>query len=316
MIPTCAIYNPTAGRGRAAKLHEVWQARTPPGTEFRATREPGHAIELATEAVRAGFGRIIAAGGDGTVHEVANGILMAGNPDVRFTTFPIGSMNDYAFTLGLETWWRESRPWDDLQLMRVDVGQVSEAARQPFFVNSCGLGFNGMVTIESRKIRWLRGIPLYALAVGKALVRHFATPTLELQIDDQTLHLPTLAMSLGLAQREGGFPLTAAASLDDGLFHYLHVGDIRRWELIRHFPGMLSGHLPTDHAKLRMGQCQTLHVKSQQALCLHMDGEFFCTPEDGVTAFEVKLHPQRLLVECYPPALYGGAKYATIRERK
>ena len=79
---------------------------------------------------------------------------------------------------------------------------------------------------------------------------------------------------------------------------------------------MLSGHLPTDHPKIRTGQCQRLRVKSQTPLCLHMDGEFFCTPEDGVMAFEVELLPQRLLVEYYPPALYGGAKYAAIRERK
>jgi diacylglycerol kinase (ATP) len=98
--PTCVIYNPAAGRGRAEQwLREVRQSLK--DTELRPTVRAGHAIELARNAAEQGFARIVAAGGDGTVHEVANGILQSDRRDAILSTWPIGSANDYAYALGM-----------------------------------------------------------------------------------------------------------------------------------------------------------------------------------------------------------------------
>ena len=74
---TCVIFNPTAGRGRAERLLKELPSQLMKDVELRPSQQPGHSIELAKEAAETGFGKIIAAGGDGTVHEVANGILHA-----------------------------------------------------------------------------------------------------------------------------------------------------------------------------------------------------------------------------------------------
>ncbi len=303
------IFNPAAGRGRAAKLIAELRQRLPDGAELLESKSPDDARRLTANVIADGCRWILAAGGDGTVHEIANAILTSAEPGVTFTPLPFGSMNDYAFTLGLQDWWKAQRPWSDLKAMPVDVGVIRGGGREEYFVNGCGIGFNGMVTIEARKIRWLRGIPLYALGVINAMIRHFRTPRLKIVTDGVMSEKPTLALSLGIAQREGGFPLTARAKLDDGHFDTLQVGDIRRWELIRHLPGMITGRLPRNHPKLQFGQARTLQIQSPQPLCVHLDGEFFCRPEDGLTSFEIELLPLRLTVGYCEDALYGGDRF-------
>lgn len=308
------IYNPVAGRGRVAREIKGLGARLPANAQFRASNKPGEAASIAEAAVRSGIQWIIAAGGDGTVHEVANGILASGPSDATFLPLPLGSMNDYAFTLGLQGWWQSQRDWNALDTMLVDVGVIRSGNRTSHFVNGCGIGFNGMVTTEALKIRWLRGVPLYALAVLKALVKHYRTPKIRIDTNGDVTEKLTLAFTVGLGQREGGFPLTALAKLDDGLFDTLQVGDIRRWELIRHLPGMISGWLPRRHLKLTFGQASRITFDSESPLCIHTDGEFFCKPEEGLTQVEVEILPRRLRVAIDKAALYGGTAFDALRK--
>jgi YegS/Rv2252/BmrU family lipid kinase len=303
---TCVIYNPKAGRGRAERLLQEEAHILGREVEFRPTTAPGHATELAHEAAGRGFARVVAAGGDGTVHEVANGILRSDRRDVIFSTWPVGSANDYAYTLGMQAWWdrrNERLPTDTCD---ADVGRVTGGGRERFFVNALGVGFNGMVTLESRSIHWLRGMPLYALAFLKAMVKHFAMPRLTVRSDDLVFEGPTLALTVNLGQREGGFPLTPAASLTDGRFDYVHGTDLRRRHLLRFLPAMVRGKLPANHPRLRLGQARRVEVKSETPLCVHVDGEFFCVPRDGVREVVAEVVPARLRVEVFPPGMYGG----------
>jgi diacylglycerol kinase family enzyme len=185
------------------------------------------------------------------------------------------------------------------------VGRVAGGSRERFYVNALGVGFNGMVTVESRTIHGLSGMPLYALAFLKAMVRHFATPRMTIRFDDREYDGPTLALTLNLAQREGGFPLTPAASLTDGLLDYMHARRLRRWHLLRFLPGMARGTLPHDHPLIALGRARRVGVRSEVPLCVHADGEFFCVPEEGLTELAVEVVPGRLKVEVFPPALYG-----------
>jgi diacylglycerol kinase family enzyme len=297
---TCVIYNPFAGRGLGRKAIAATRAWAGPDADVRETREPGHGVELAEAAAREGFARVVAAGGDGTVHEVANGILRSGVDRVRFGVWPIGSANDYAAMLNIATWWDRRGRGVTLAAKAVDVGRVFSGARSLYFVNCLGIGFNGMVALESRKIRSLRGIPLYASAFVKAMLWHYRAPPLTIRYDDTELSLPTLAATVNVGVREGGFPVTPDAALDDGLFDYLHVSDAKRWQLARYLPALIAGNLPKDHPKIRMGRCRRVSVTGETPLCVHADGEFFCRPADGVTELEIELLPQRLLVEMGP----------------
>lgn len=299
----CVIFNSAAGRGRALQRIENLRRKLGPRAEFLSTRGPVHGEELAFEAATKGFAIVAAAGGDGTVHEVANGLLRAARPHVALAVFPVGSANDYAHSLGLAPgWWLRCDP--TAYARTVDVGLARTAnGRERYFVNGVGAGFNGAVTLESQRIRRLQGVWLYSVALFRALCYHFAAPVMTIEIDGWVQRLPTLALSVAIGRREGNFVLAPNAVVDDGLFDYLHVGRLRRWELFRYFPGMITGNIPTDHPAIRTGRCRHVRVQAEAPLIVHLDGELFSRPEDNLRDLDIRMLPAALRVQTcpYPP---------------
>lgn len=308
MHATCVIYNPAAGRGRAERLLRALPPTLARGVELRPTSHAGHATELARQAADEGFAKVVAAGGDGTVHEVANGVLQSDRRDTAFSVWPLGSANDFAFTLGLVQWWNRREENPPTEALAVDVGHVRAADRERYFVCNLGVGFNGMVNGEARKTRWLKGLPLYAWAFVKSMVKHFDRPNMAIRFDDREVVTPTLGLSVLNGQREGNFPLRPNASLTDGQLDFMHATRLTRWHLVRYLPAMVRGRLPENHKLLALGRASRIEVRSEAPLCVHTDGEFVCVPEDGVTEITVEVLPARLTVEVYPPGLYGGIR--------
>ncbi len=172
----CVIFNPAAGRGQAARRLNQARRRLGKHALFQPTEHAGHARELAQRAAESGYGMVVAAGGDGTVHDVANGLLLAGRPDVQFGIIPIGSANDYYASLEME-------PLEGtLKTRTVDVGRVrGPDGREKYFVCCLGLGLNGLVTVESRKSSGCKasrfmGWPHYAPCGTTTSVRPWPSP--------------------------------------------------------------------------------------------------------------------------------------------
>jgi diacylglycerol kinase family enzyme len=245
---------------------------------------------------------VAAAGGDGTAHEVANGLLASGRPDVVFAAWPAGSMNDYAFACGLDRWWAGGRR-EPLAVLAADVLRVRIGKLERYAVNGMGVGFNGLVTVESWRLRRLSGLALYAAGFALAAARRYATPPVELTIDGHTTAGPTLAFSFCLGRREGGFPLFPAARLDDGLAETLHISGARRVELFRHLPGLAAGRLPQGHPHVRTGRGRSVRVRSAAGLCVHLDGEVIRLPDAGPTEVLAEVLPGRLRVDVCPAHL-------------
>jgi diacylglycerol kinase family enzyme len=294
----CVIFNPNAARGRAGRRFDELQRILGNRADFQATNGPHHAHELALEAARAGFPVVAAAGGDGTVHEVANGLLRSGCPDVTFAVFPIGSANDYAFTLGLDLANVLGRDAAN-RVRRLDVGLVrTETGRESYFVNSLGLGFSGAVTVESRRIHHLQGILLYGVAFLRALLFRYTCSPMEITIDHDIRKLPTFSLTVAIGKREGNLMVTPEAIPDDGLFDFLHAGAISRLEILRYAPRLATGKpLPADHPALWMGRCREVRLQSDVPLTVHLDGELFCLPPDRVHSLDIRILPGRLRVK-------------------
>jgi diacylglycerol kinase (ATP) len=291
----CVIFNPIAGRRRALQRLEAlvpsWRSKV----ELWPTERPGHAVELGRSASERGFGIVAAAGGDGTVHEVANGVLLAGRPDVCLAVLPLGSADDYAYTLTQD---HDGAPDERVRERRVDVGLIrTDQGVERFFVCCLGLGFGPCVTVESRRVRWLQGRLLYGFAALRAIWHHWGYLDVTETLDGEPLAASrTLMISVMLGRREGGFVMAPQARLDDGWFDVLRAGELTRWEAISLIPSLSSSGPPRGHPKLGFHQGRRLLVESRQPLVIHADGEILCRKEDQVLRVEVDLLPLRLLV--------------------
>jgi len=288
----CVIFNPTAGKHRGQRRLEQIRQTWGMNAEFRATQHAGHAVELAEQAAREGFAVVAAAGGDGTAHEVLNGLLRVRNPNVAFTILPIGSANDYAYSLGL----------CDAKvptLRHVDVGVVRSPNGKSVYFGCClGLGLNGRVTFEARRVRRLQGVFLYVLATIRALMYHYNFPPMTFTIDDAPpWTAPTLLFTVLLGKREGGFELAPHAEVDDGWLDYLHVTDMSRWRILQFLPRIALFGAPETYPKVRRGRFKRLTLHAETPLIVHADGEFYCLPEDGVRDLEIEILPGVLPVK-------------------
>ena len=203
------VLNPRAGNAEDVRAIgaaiDVWRARGWE-VELTPTQYAGHGIELAREAVRDGFDVVTAAGGDGTVNEVINGLLGAGADPPNLGVVPVGSGNDFAWSAGL--------PLDpavacqrlfDGRTRRIDVGHVREAGgRERYFCNGCGAGFDAQAALEIERLKWLRGFLIYLVAVLKTLVFHHQVPLLRIDVDGRewSQHSMMLTVGNGLAAED------------------------------------------------------------------------------------------------------------------
>jgi diacylglycerol kinase (ATP) len=297
--PYCVIYNPSAGRGSSTEKWKQIQELLGSDAVFRPTERAWHGAELAQQAIEEGFSTIVAAGGDGTVHEVINGVVTHQRPDTAFSVFPLGSGNDYARAIGM--------PFDpegmvqrlrSKELWPVDIGEVTlDNTRKRNFCNTIGIGLGGAVTCESRNISWLRGIPLYGLASLKAIWKHLRTVPVHLiengKEQDTTLVYAVVAIG---KEEGGGFVVAAHAKIDDGQFELLYLPKLTRLSAMYYLPLAALGWLPGNSKAMQRRSVTSLTIQSEHPLPAHADGEILATPTAGVKEFVIKILPGKLKI--------------------
>jgi len=295
LLRGCVIFNPAAGRGRAKQRLEHLVTNWPGETELWPTERSGHGRELAQKAAEYGFDFVGAAGGDGTVHEVANGILAVANSSVILRIVPIGSANDLAASLRHQF----GATLAAEEGVAIDVGRVvSEHGRSEYFVCGLGIGLNGQVTLEARRIPWLQGLPLYAWASLRAVLRMSSAPSWTIQFyNEAVIESRTRMLSVLLARREGNFTLAPEATHDDGLFDILHVGAMSRFAMLHWLPRVAWSGPPNNHPLVHSRRSKHIRVVSASPLTAHVDGEMFCVPTDDVRELTAELLPTRLRVQ-------------------
>jgi diacylglycerol kinase (ATP) len=317
------ILNPTAGSGAAKKLQPkvveaaaaLWGAAAPAhGQHFvlHVTTRQGEATQLARDAVRQGASLVVAVGGDGTVQEVANGMLNAGPVTCELGIVNCGTGRGLADSLGLP----ESLD-DQLQLIchgnavPLDVGQVRYTdadgrAAERLFVNECQLGIGGTVVarVEAEKAggegekrgiipyKRLGGTLAFGLVAVEELVR-LRCPELSVQMDDAE---PVRDRFLGImvgngAKCGGGMCLTPNAMPDDGMLDVVLVREMGVLRRLWVFPKIYKGQ-HTGVAGISSHRCRRITVTGSDTAALEADGELLgrspCTIEVLPAALRVK----------------------------
>ena len=191
--------------------------------EVRVTREAGDAARFSAEAVAEGVEVVVAAGGDGTVNEVVNGLMQADTqPRMSLAILPLGTANDFAVSCGIP-----AEPFEALFLAATGRATSIDvvAADGSFFINvaSGGLGARITATTPPELKRRLGGAA-YALMGLQSLLQRRSTARTELRVPGETISGAFLLGAIGNGrQAGGGFQVTPNALLDDGLLDILLV---------------------------------------------------------------------------------------------
>lgn len=274
-MTTLLVVNPAAGRGRAGRLADAAAAACAAAwgaVERLDTTAPGTAVEQVRRAVEGGVERVVVLGGDGSLHEAANGLLRA---DVRtrppITVLPAGTGNDFAKlagTVGLSP--AEAVPRLARGRVRMlDVGY----AWDEYFLNSVGIGFDAEVAAEVARGGRLSGIPAYLVAVVRVL-RGFVSPTLSCRWDEASFTDRFLLIEIGVGPVVGGgFRITPHARPDDGVFDVCAIRHQSTLGILTKLPlAMFGWH--TRLAAVRSFRTASLAIsRADGPLRAQMDGE-------------------------------------------
>ncbi len=284
------IVNLIAGHGRCKELFpKVKEELDRRGIDYELhyTNEPQEATDVAKWGVEAGFHRIVAMGGDGTVNEVANGLL---GQDAVLAVIPAGTGNDFVRMLGIP-----ADPFDALNVLgnhqetTVDLGQVAD---DRCFVNGVGIGIDAQVARDVLQMERLRGAAAYISAAVKEVFRFKAFPV---TIESEAWQLDATCLSIGLSNGKfagGGFKLAPEADVYDGMIDISVIEDYSKLERLVRLPRVRAGkHL--GWRNVHYCQLTEATIASPKKLIAHVDGEPFRLPSDS---FSVRVLPKALRV--------------------
>jgi diacylglycerol kinase (ATP) len=295
------ILNPMADMGNAWRIARDLRSITEQrgGIEWTGTVYPGHAIDLAREAGIHHYDKVIAMGGDGTVHEVVNGLMKV--PErIRpiLGVVPAGSGNDFSHAIGAST-----NPADALrraldgETSTVDLGMmVAEHGKQEYFDNTMGIGFDTVVTIRSHQLPLLRGFLIYLAAVIQTIILNHNSMTMQIETEDRKWEQRNLLLTLCNGPREGGgFMLAPEAKIDDGILHYAMIKHVSRPMMFRLLPEVMKG----THGRFKqvtLGSCKKMSITSDRPMYIHTDGEIYSGFGTNVRKASFEILPNALKV--------------------
>ena len=309
MPSTLLIYNPIAGRGRTQRhLPLVEAALRAAQVDFEAvaSQAPHHALELAQQAPGR-YATVAGMGGDGTIHEIANGLLRASNEGetIPMGVIPLGNGDDFAKMIPPETPVGD-KPFDyhlavdkiaAMQTRLFDVGRISGGQGDDevhYFINGMDVGFGAHAALNLAAIpKFVKGLPAYLAALVRTLV---AYPDLQirLQFDDQQVIVQPTTMTAIMNGRcfGSGFWVCPDAQVDDGTFDLMVGQKVGRLTILRLVPKFMRG-THTDDPVLWMARARHIVIDSETPLVVETDGEI---PYRAARHLEVQILDRRLRV--------------------
>lgn len=302
------IVNPVSANGRGKK---VWLQVEPilmeKNIEYAVyfTEGPKHSLSLVRDIVKSSsVTAVIAVGGDGTIHEVAQELI---GTDIPLGFIPAGSGNDFARSLHHTTngahsveMLLSSKPY------RIDVARINDK----YFVNGAGIGFDGAVakmTNDSKGKIWLNRIRLgrfaYLLNAVKLLFT-FRPTDVTLTVDGKSYSFSQtwLVAVSNIPFYAGGMNICPNALYDDGLLDICIVRDISRFGFLKCLAKVFKGKHVSEPGIVMM-RGENIAVDSKEPLTVHTDGEGYQSTPITIAVQKQALHVYKGVTESSPPYL-------------
>lgn len=302
---TLVILNPVAGKGRAgSRLGEIRGLMDARGLDYdiALTERPGHATELAAAA--SAYGVVVAAGGDGTVNEVVNGLMLlreSGGRVPALGAFSVGRGNDFAYGADLPSSLEDCVAVLAAGIRRpLDIGRVrgGDYPEGKFFANGMGIGFDTIVGLEAAKMRHVHGAAAYMLGAIKTLLMFPDAPLARIEYDDEAIEQPVQQVSIMNGKRMGGtFFMAPEAENSDGLLNLCVAERLTRRDMVA-----LIGHYTkgtqASHPRIKTMSGARVRISAPGGgLIVHADGETVCV--DG-RLLDIECLPGALTIVCEP----------------
>ncbi|MQY67491.1 MAG: YegS/Rv2252/BmrU family lipid kinase [Dehalococcoidia bacterium] len=281
-MQTKVIVNPVAG---ARSTRRKWPIinrlleRIGLTFDFNYTEGVGHAIELAQAAASDGYRYLVAVGGDGTVNEVANGILLSRNAAATVLgVVSTGTGSDFARSAGLaRDYTTACNNLTSSKRLTIDVGVVEyqrDGKRQErFFVNSAGVGFDAAVVKETERLpKFFGGTIPYVAGMLRTLVS-YRNKNIVLKVGDEEERKRVLNVAVANGNYcGGGMRIAPDAELDDKLLDVVVFGDMSKFEILKEFPTIYKGtHI--NHPKVSVKKAANVSIESAKPMLVYADGE-------------------------------------------
>jgi diacylglycerol kinase (ATP) len=313
MIPVVIINPESAGGatreawpGIASELRNHFGPFT-----VKFTKHAGEATELAASAARKGTKLIIACGGDGTISEVANGILSVGG-DTKLGILPSGTGGDFRKTLGIPARAAgAARILRDGQTRLIDAGKITFTnndgeLESRYFLGVASFGMSADVVarvkeggpdwLPTKGPKWLTGRLSFGVAMLQTAARKSATRVMVQLDDDPALHLTVANLCVANARYfGGGMKIAPYAKLADGKFDVVSIGDLGAVRILANAPRLyLGAHLSMDEVGHALAaKVVARPVEANQRIEVEVDGEI---PGQLPATFQIL--PRALRVHC------------------
>lgn len=293
------IVNPNADLGRAwrssADLHKIVEEFG--NADWSGTVYPVHAKDLAKKAAQDGYDLVIAVGGDGTIHEVVNGLMevpIESRP--RLGIIPYGSGNDFSHAVGID-----NRPNYAIKQIfdgdpkLIDIGRIeADDGRVEYWSNAVGVGLDTKIVLRFQQMTHLRGFTAYLVAVLQTVIKNLDAPHMIVETDQDKWEDDILMLVSCNGSREGGgFLIAPEARPDDGILQYAWIEKVSRLKILQILPEVMKG-THERFPEVRTGEFKRLKVKSDQPLFIHTDGEIFAGFDSKVRELDIQIIPDAI----------------------
>jgi lipid kinase, YegS/Rv2252/BmrU family len=298
------IVNPKAGSGRGLKDWPIISNQMfNSGLRFTCvfTEHKYHAIELTVKAINDGFRNIVAVGGDGTIHEVVNGIFIqkkAQTTDICLAVIPTGTGNDWIRMFGISKTYSEAvRSLVTRKTVLQDVAKVdfyeTRVKHTRYMANVAGLGFDAMVNLKYNDLKdnGKYGKGLYLRSTFKTFLK-FRSQYFKIKVDNKPFYEGMVfSGAVGIGKYNGGgMQQTPKASIDDGLMDLTIIKKMSKLRVIRNFKLLYSGNI-YDISKVIFCQAKSIDIETFPESRIEIDGEAV-----GTSPFRFELVPQCIRV--------------------
>jgi len=277
------IVNPAAGANSTLRKWPAIRSllkRAGLSFEYQFTESRGHGIELAKAAASDGYRYLVAVGGDGTIHEVANGILQTRNAkETSLGIICTGTGSDLSRAIGISRdYSRTCASLTNPRHLLMDVGSVEYRKNgqplQRYFINYAGIGIDAEVVRATERFpKFFGGTIPYLMGLVFSFIG-YRNKQVTFQIGNRTAEKAQV-LSVVVANGGyygGGMHIAPDAKTDDSLFDIVIVGDIGKFDLIKTMPRVYKGtHL--THPKVRLERDTRITIQSSGKFLLHADGE-------------------------------------------